>query len=79
MKSKLAKARDKWLASVEGKKCSLGQAHGQYLINRLIRAFFAGADFSDERIKELKEQLKEEYSRGVKDGLNQAAEIVKNC
>lgn len=25
------------------------------------------------------EKLKEEYSRGVKDGLNQAAEIVKNC
>ena len=33
----------------------------------------------EERIAELEEQLKEEYSRGVKDGLNQAAEIVKNC
>ena len=32
-----------------------------------------------DRIKELKAQLEEEYSRGVKDGLNQAADIVKNC
>lgn len=33
---------------------------------------------NQEQIEELKEQLKEEYSRGVKDGLNQAADIVKN-
>ena len=25
------------------------------------------------------EQMEEEYNRGVKDGLNQAAEIVKKC
>ena len=31
----------------------------------------------DERIKELEEKLKEEYNRGIKDGLNQAADIIK--
>lgn len=42
MKSKLAKERDKWLQSDQGKKCCDGQAQGQYLRNRLVEAFMAG-------------------------------------
>ena len=44
MKSELAKARDEWFESEDGKKCSEGQASGQYLNNRLERAFIAGWD-----------------------------------
>lgn len=57
MKSALAKARDKWLFSNDGRECCKGQTSGQYLHNRLERAFLAGANFSSERIKELEEQL----------------------
>lgn len=32
---------------------------------------------ANEQIEELREQLKEKYSQGIKDGLNQAAEIVR--
>jgi len=39
---KLAKARDKWLNSDEGKKCCEGSTSGQYLQNRLKFAFIAG-------------------------------------
>jgi len=53
MKSPLAKARDKWFVSDDGKECCKGQTSGQYLQNRLERAFLAGAKFSSERIKEL--------------------------
>ena len=42
MKSDLAKARDKWIASEEGKECCEGKTSGQYLQNRLKRAFIAG-------------------------------------
>ena len=54
----------------------------------LLKAMDNSADVDDaiekyeklkERIKELETQLKEEYNKGIKDGLNQAAEIVKNC
>ena len=55
MKSALAKARDKWFESDDGKKCCEGQASGQYLRNRLGMAFLAGANFSSERIKELED------------------------
>lgn len=44
MKSDLAKARDKWLLSDEGKRCLKGRASGQYLENRLRRAFVTGWD-----------------------------------
>ena len=44
MKSSLAKARDAWLKSKEGKTCCQGQASGQYLRNRLVEAFIAGWD-----------------------------------
>ena len=44
MKSELAKARDKWLNSEEGKKCCEGTTAGQYLQNRLELAFIAGWD-----------------------------------
>ena len=33
----------------------------------------------NERIAELEAQLEEEFSRGVKEGLSQATDIVKNC
>lgn len=56
MRSPLAKARDEWLNSEEGKKCCEGIPTGQYLQNRLELAFLAGANFSTERIKEF-EQL----------------------
>jgi len=44
MKSDLAKARDKWLNSVVSKECRKGVASGQYLRNRLEKAFIAGWD-----------------------------------
>ena len=50
MKSPLAKARDKWFESED-------TTAGQYLQNRLERAFLAGAKFSDERIKNLDERI----------------------
>lgn len=53
MKSELAKARDKWFLSEDGKECCEGQTSGQYLHNRLVRAFLAGTNFSKERIQEL--------------------------
>lgn len=43
-RSPLAKARDEWLESDEGRKCALGSASGQYLRNRLERSFIAGAE-----------------------------------
>jgi len=50
-KSPLAKARDKWLASEDGKECCHGTTTGQYLLNRLERAFIAGWDAREKRIK----------------------------
>jgi len=44
MKSQLAKARDKWLQSRDGNQCTFGEARGQYLHNRIERAFIAGWD-----------------------------------
>lgn len=38
----LAAARDAWLESEEGQTCAAGQAEGQFLRNRLERAFIAG-------------------------------------
>jgi len=38
----LAKARDKWLNSKEGLKAGEGETSGQFLRNRLERAFIAG-------------------------------------
>ena len=59
MKSDLAKARDKWLSSVEGETCCVGAPTGQYLKNRLTTAFLAGYKISAERIKELEAENKE--------------------
>lgn len=42
LRSPLARARDKWLASEKGKKCCEGNTQGQYLRNRLELAFIAG-------------------------------------
>jgi len=52
MKSKLAKARDNWLQSDKGKKCCAGQAHGQFLENRLRFAFIAGWTACEQSKKE---------------------------
>jgi len=58
MKSELAKARDKWFESEDGKKCSEGQASGQYLRNRLEMAFLAGYNFADEQFdKQIEETI----------------------
>jgi len=43
-RSHLAKTRDDWFESDEGKKCCEGQAFRQYLKNRLELAFIAGYD-----------------------------------
>lgn len=60
MRSPLAKARDKWLLSEDGKECCHGTATGQYLQNRLERAFIAGYSVVAElRIKELEVALGE--------------------
>lgn len=52
MKSQLAKAKDKWFLSEEGKVCCEGQASGQFLRNRLERAYIAGWDAAGEEIKQ---------------------------
>ncbi len=43
--------------SDDGKECCEGQTAGQYLRNRLERAFLAGANSSDEQIKELEAEI----------------------
>jgi hypothetical protein len=43
-----AVALDKWLESEDGRKCLSPGAHGQYLRNRLMRAFQAGWDAHEE-------------------------------
>jgi len=50
-KSPLAKARDKWLFSEEGKRCLEGKTSGQYLENRLRLAFIAGWNACEKRSK----------------------------
>ena len=42
LRNPLAKARDEWLESQDGKDCCDGEARGQYLRNRLEAAFIAG-------------------------------------
>lgn len=44
LRSLLAKARDEWLESDEGKKCLEGTTYGDYLRNRIYTAFIAGWD-----------------------------------
>lgn len=44
LRSPEAKARDSWLESKEGQACCNGTTSGQYLQNRLERAFAAGLD-----------------------------------
>lgn len=51
MKSELAKARDKWLESQEGQICSAGEAHGQFLRNRIEKAFIAGWEAREQALK----------------------------
>jgi hypothetical protein len=51
-KSPLAKARDKWMRSKEGRDCLdngilFSPNHGPYLKNRLERAFIAGATWAE--------------------------------
>ena len=42
LRNSLAKARDSWIESHEGKTCAVGNASGIYLQNRLECAFIAG-------------------------------------
>lgn len=42
IRNPLAKARDDWMFSEEGKQCACGTTSGQYLRNRLEAAFVAG-------------------------------------
>ena len=57
MRNPLANARDEWLASAEGQKCSnpasltLAPTARQYLENRLVSAFLAGAKWATEHAK----------------------------
>jgi len=55
-RSPLAKARDKWLSSAEGIRCTdpsilRYREHGVYLINRLRLAFLAGANWMERQKK----------------------------
>lgn len=50
-KTRFAKARDEWLESEEGKECLAGHPAGQYLRNRLVRAFIAGWNADKEESK----------------------------
>lgn len=54
LRSPLAKARDAWLESDEGKRCRdaaiLSSPHAtQYLENRLVLAFLAGARWAESK------------------------------
>lgn len=83
MKSELAKARDEWLNSDEGRKCCEGWASAGYLQNRLERAFIAGYNFSEERIKDLEAKLKsarvkyDVYKAYAEDKVKNQAERIK--
>lgn len=57
LRSPEVKAWARWLFSDEGKNCMAGSASGQYLENRLHRAFFAGIKAA---------QALAEVSRGTK-------------
>lgn len=78
MKSNLAKARDKWLLSDNGKECCEGQTSGQYLQNRLEKAFIAGYNAVEEQIKELEaenKKLREILRREIDDGRAEVDDI----
>jgi len=47
------KQLDKWLKSDEGRDCHKGIAAGEYLKNRLYRAFAAGYNAASERLRKL--------------------------
>lgn len=47
IRNALARARDEWMESYEGKRCQADGAHGQYLRNRLALAFIAGWNARD--------------------------------
>jgi len=51
MRSPLAKARDKWFDSQDGKACQEGATQGQYLRNRLEQAFIAGWEACEKKLK----------------------------
>lgn len=50
LRSPLAKARDAWLESEEGKRCCNGNASGHFLQNRLELAFVAGANWAAQHL-----------------------------
>jgi hypothetical protein len=57
LRSPLAKARDEWIESDAGQSCcdDSTRVYGQYLRNRLERAFLAGARYA-EKAKEAEER-----------------------
>ena len=87
MKSALAKARNNWLISEDGKECCHGTATGQYLQNRLERAFLAGADFSSGRIEELEAEIERHkelmegatLDYGYANGWSEEPILIKEC
>ncbi|MFA5767279.1 MAG: hypothetical protein WC919_05125 [Candidatus Paceibacterota bacterium] len=59
LRSDLAKARDTWLASDEGRRCCAGSADGVFLRNRIESAFLAGARFADTQLAEKLKPIRE--------------------
>lgn len=51
LRSPLAKKRDEWMLSEEGRRCRTGEASGHFLDNRLQLAFIAGAKAAEELAK----------------------------
>jgi hypothetical protein len=49
LRNDLAKARDGFLESDEGKKCCEGSAEGQFLKNRIEAAFLAGVNYMEKK------------------------------
>lgn len=69
LRNNLAKARDEWLESKEGKSCTDGSSiylptgQSQYLRNRIEMAFIAGAE-AQRRIHEPDNERQEEETKG---------------
>lgn len=70
MRSPLAKARDQWLESADGEKCAdpltlkTSADQRQYLENRLVQAFLAGADWMARQQQKGKGHTDEALRRG---------------
>ncbi|MCK9558183.1 MAG: hypothetical protein M0R50_09115 [Candidatus Cloacimonetes bacterium] len=62
LRSSLAKTRDIWLESDEGRRCCEGTPTGVFLRNRIETAFLAGATTTEaeanEKLTKVKEQIR---------------------